>query len=170
MICCAHDPAYAFVRESVYLYRVNEASVTFRYKENLIPVWISIAEDFCAYLTEHQLEDTYRDLPAFHIFFGSFFIVKQELQFRKHGIRAAASALKKYGQNAYVREAMRELSHGRYIRETKGGLWKLVIPAAAFAFRIHAYHLFAAGIALLRRLQVDGRITRSRYRAKNGKS
>jgi hypothetical protein len=37
-------------------------------------------------------------------------------------------------------------------------------------FRIHAYHLFAAGIALLRRLQVDNRITKSRYRAKNGRN
>lgn len=168
MACCAYRPVYAFVDDSVYLYRVNEESVTFRYKENLIPVWISIASDFEAFLKERKIKNEFGDLIAFHIFFGSFFLVKQELQCKKHGIRASVAALKKYASDPLVKSSMRALAKREYVRRIEPKSWKLVIPAAAFLFCIHAYRLFAAGILLLRKMGVDERITSSRYKGKQG--
>lgn len=162
MACYAYHPVYAFLDESVYLYRVNEASVTFRYKNNLMPVWISIAEDFETFLKERDIPNDFKDLTAFHIFFGSFFLVKQELQFQKHGIGSSVKVLKRYGENQLVKSKMKELAKGAYTRRIESKAWKLVIPPAAFLFSIHAYRLFAVGIALLRKLNVDGRITDSR--------
>ena len=55
MMCCVYEPVYAFIEESVCKYRVNESSVTFRYKEELLSVWISMAKDFCRFLKEWRL-------------------------------------------------------------------------------------------------------------------
>lgn len=167
MACCAYRPVYAFISDSVYLYRVNEESVTFRYKKNYMPVWISIASDFSDFLKERNITEDYRDLMAFHIFFGSFFLVKQELQFQKHGIISASRVLKTYGQNPFVKECMGLLARGHYVREIDARSWRFVIRWACLLFRLHGYWFFAIGIALLRKLQIDNRITQSRYRVAN---
>lgn len=164
MACCAYGPVYAFVKESVYLYRVNESSVTFRYKENFMPVWISIASDFQDFLQERGIDNCYGDLMAFHIYFGSFFLVKQELQYKKHGILESTKMLKKYGANPFVKKMMTELARRKYINEISPIFWKILIHVTALLFVIHFYWLYAVGIALLRKLQIDERITRARYK------
>lgn len=164
MACYAYEPVYAFIDDSVYLYRVNEESVTYKYKENLMPVWIEIATDFRDFLKERGIHKKYWDFIAFHIFFGSFFLAKQELQFKKHGILEAARILKKYGKNPFVKHAMSALAKGKYVKEIEPRSWKIVMRAASILFCIHAYWPFAAGIALLRKLRIDSRITRNRYK------
>ena len=164
MACCAYDPVYAFVDESVYLYRVNEGSVTFRYKENYMPVWFSIASDFREFLKERGIQNDYGDLLAFHFFFGSFFLVKQELQFKKHGILESTKALKRFGADPFVKKTMRELARGKYVNEISVLSWKVLIRVASLTFSLHLYWLFAFGIAVLRVLRVDEQITRSRYK------
>ncbi len=165
MACCAYQPIYAFIQQSVYLYRVNEESVTFRYKENLMPVWISIATDFRAFLKERGIKNTFGDLMAFHIFFGSFFLVKQELQFKKHGVREAVRVLRKYRKNPFVGKAMAALARGTYLGQIDAFSWKVVIRVASILFVLHLDLLFAGGIAFLRKLQVDEKITKKRYRS-----
>lgn len=161
MLCYAYHPTYAFVNESVYLYRINEDSVTFRYKENLAPVWISIATDFHDTLKERGIEDEFGDITAFHIFFGSFFLVKQELAAGK-GFRSAVAAIKKYGQDPYVAEVMGRLAKGEYVGEISSLSWKLMILMAAFLFHDQGYVLFTCGIAMLRSLHIDGIISDKR--------
>lgn len=169
MACYAYEPVYAFLDDSVYLYRINEESVTYKYKENLMPVWIEIATDFRDFLKERGIQKRYWDFMAFHIFFGSFFLAKQELQFKQHGIMDAARILKEYGKNPFVKRAMLSLAKGKYIREIQPLSWKIVIRTASVLFCIHAYWLFAAGIAVLRKLKIDSRITRSRYKGENNR-
>ena len=165
MMCCACQPVYAFIDESVYLYRVNEASVTFRYKDDFIPVWVSVATDFHRFLDERGIKNTYGDLTAFHIILGSFFLVKQEVQFKEHPVTEAVKALKKYNADPFVEKTMRALAQGKYINEIHVFSWKLVFRAAAILCRFHLYWLYAAGIILLRKLDVDGRISKSRYKS-----
>lgn len=164
MTCCAYKPKYAFINESVYLYRVNEESVTFKYKPNFMPVWISIASDFEVFLKERGIHEDYNDLMYFHIFFGSFFLVKQELQFKEQKIREAAKALKKYGRDPFVKKSMKALAKGRYLKEIEGFTWKFVIWGASLLFTLHGYLFMAAGIALLRKMEVDSKITKARYK------
>lgn len=167
MACCSCHPVYAFVPESVYLYRINEESVTYRYKENYMPIWISIASDFHKYLKKKNMANQYGDLMAFHIFFGSFFLVKQELQHKKHGILSSVKVLRQYGKHPFVKKAMRALAKGRYIRKIEPFSWKLVIRAAAVFFMLHLYWPLACGIALLRTLRIDEKITKTRYQEKS---
>ncbi len=162
--CCAYEPVYGFIDQSVYLYRKNEASVTGRYKENWIPVWTAIASDFAEFLKERHIQSSYEDLIAFHLFFGSFFLVEQELTHKKHGVVQAVGKLKTYGQNPLVKKAMADLSRGQWVRQIEPISWKIVIRLAALLFRLHGYWLFATGIALVKRFRIDRRITNSRYR------
>lgn len=164
MRCCFWNPTYAFIDESVMLYRVNEDSVTFKYKKNMEGVWISIARDFMQYQLEHGRKGYLADLAAFHIFFGAFFLVKQELQPNQAGWRGARRALKQYGKDPFVRSAMRALAKGKFVRKIDSTAWKIVIWGGSVLFSLHAYSLMAAGIALLRMLQVDSKITKARYR------
>lgn len=164
MTCCAYKPKYAFIDECVYLYRVNEESVTYKYKPNFMPVWISIAKDFEDFLKDRNIEEDYNDLMYFHIFFGSFFLVKQELQFKEKKIREAARALKEYGKNPFVKKSMKALAKGKYLKDIDSLSWKLVIWGASLLFSLHGYFFMACGIALLRKLEVDNKITKSRYK------
>lgn len=160
--CNAYQPVYAFLDDCVYRYRVNEGSVSFRYKENLIPVWIAIAEDYLAFCKQRGL-DACEDIPAFHIFFGSFFIVKQEL-LAGNGIRAARRALRRYGQEPLAARYMGELSKRIYTKRIHGGVWNVLIPVAAWLFHMHAYGIYALGIAVLELLKVDQKITNARLK------
>lgn len=162
MACYVYGPKYAFIEDSIYLYRVNEESVTFRYKENLMPVWTAIASDFKDFLKQRGIEEDYGDWIYLHLFFGSFFIVKQELTFGKHGIRRGISALKSYGGDPLVREAMDALAGGKYLREMSAFSWRLMIRTGAWLIHIRAYALLVMGIVILRKLRVDGRMTDSR--------
>lgn len=167
MNCYALEPVYAFISESVYRYRVNEASVTFKYKANFVPVWISIAADFEAFLKERGITRDYNDLMYLHIFFGSFFLAKQELQAKEQGIREAAKALKAYGKDAFVRKSMKALAKGKYLKDIDAFSWKVVIWGASLLFSVHGYFPMAVGIALLRKMEVDSKITKSRYKKEN---
>ncbi len=162
--CCAYEPVYGFIDQSVYLYRKNEASVTARYKENWMPVWIAIAFDFAEFLKERHIQNSYEDLIAFHLFFGSFFLVEQELLHKKHGVVQAVEKLKAYGQNPLVKKAMAELSRGQWVSQIEPISWKIVIRLAALLFHLHGYWLFAGGIALVKQFRIDRRITNARYR------
>ncbi len=162
MDCYVYRPRYAFIEDSIYLYRVNEESVTFRYKENLMPVWIAIAADFLDFMEKRGVEEDYGDWIALHFFFGSFFLVKQELQFKEHGIRESVRAVRRYGEDPLVKKAMADLAKGKYLKEISALSWRFLIRGASVLFHIRAYSLFVAGIALLRKLKVDGKITESR--------
>ena len=165
ILCYAYQPQYAFIEKSVYLYRINDESITFRYKPDLIPVWISIAKDFHQELRERGVEDAYGDLTAFHVFFGSFFIIKQELM-AKHGLRKATAELKKYAEDPFVREKMKELAKGKYLRDVTGIFWKIPIRFAAILFNLRGYFLYTLGIAALRGMRIDGMISEKRNRSR----
>lgn len=163
MKCYSYHPVYAFIDESVYRYRENEESVTYKYKKNFREVWISIVSDFIEFLQTQGREKEYTDLTDFHLFFGSFFLAKQELV-QEHGLKRAKTQLKLYGKNSYVQQAMKRLAKGSYNKYLPNFGWKLMIQGASMVFCMHGYLLYALGILLLRKLEVDTQITKRRYR------
>lgn len=163
MRCLVYEPVYAFVKRGIVQYRVNEFSVTYKYKKNFSPVWTGIAADFLDFLKERGIRKDYGDLVDFHILIGSFFLVKQELENPERGIHGAVEALRAYGRDPIVKKALKELSCGRYVSAISAKAWKAMVPPAALLLRIHGYWLFAAGIALLRKCEIDRKITKSRY-------
>lgn len=162
MRCCACEPQYAFIQESSYLYRDNESSVTYKYKENFIPVWVSIATDFQDFLKERDIRRDYGDLTAFHAFFGSFFLVKQELM--HSNVIGATKKVREYCSIPFVREQFKMLAKGRYLKNISSGQWKVVIRVASILVHMHLYGVMTVGIAMLRSMKVDRYITNKRYR------
>lgn len=164
MMCLACDPVYGFVDTSVHLYRINQSSITFRYKPNFIPVWTTIAKDYEDFLAERHIENRFSDLTALHVLYGMFFLVKQELQFSPHGILAARRALRNYAKDPVVKKGLSALAFKNYLKGVHAGSWKFVIRMTSLLVTLHGYLLMVLGIALLRRLQIDKQITRRRYR------
>lgn len=164
MECCVCEPVYAFIDKSVCLYRVNEQSVTYQYKKDMIAVWTAITENFDAFCTRRGVAKDYRDLSAFHIFFGSFYLVKQE--WRRYGLKKAVKELRRYGRQPIVKKYMKQLAKGDYVREIHAGCWKPLIRCAAAVFCMHGYLLYTAGAVCLLQLRVDQWISRLRYQSR----
>ena len=158
----ANKPRYAFIDESVYCYRVNEDSVTFKYKENYIQVCTAIAAGFTNYCKKKDINEDYGDLSTLHIYFGSFFLAKQELGAGK-GLLGTAKKIKEFAAVPYVRKAMKDIISRGYCKGIKTASWRWMIWCSTVLFNLHLYLLFTAGIALLRKIGVDGMITKSRY-------
>ena len=75
MQCYVREPVYAFVRETGYIYRKNEASVSYRYREDFRKCWPQIAHDLESFL-EKQRRTEYEDLVRYTIFFATFLMQK----------------------------------------------------------------------------------------------
>ncbi len=164
LMCYAMHPKYALISDSVALYRVNPASVTFKYKKDLLPVWIQIASDFAAFLNERGITEDYSDLLSLHIFFGSFFMMKQELDREGGGIRSAAQILKALRSYPLADDLMHRLAFGKAAKGIDSRSWKLLVKGGSLLFCCHFDHLMAFGVSLLRRFKVDRKITERRYK------
>lgn len=164
----AYHPKYAFIDQSVYLYRINDESITFRYKPNMKSVWVSIAKDFHQELADRKLKDDYWDVTAFHVFFGSFFLVKQEFM-AGHGFGKAKKEVADFGKDPFVRQSMKDLAKGKYLKGVGSFSWRVFIRVAAIVFALHGYFLFTLGIFLLRRMKIDYMISDKRNRKKKDK-
>lgn len=153
MQCCVYEPTYVFLEKSVVQYRVNQDSVTFRYKKGYGKIWIRMASDFQKFMRDRKIEKDYGDLIDFHMFIGSFFVAKQELLNPEHGFSWAVRALREYGKHPLTKKAMRELARGKYAMSLHSVYMRIIIIMAAILFQIHGYVIYAAGIALLLKLE-----------------
>lgn len=104
--CCACEPKYAFVPQSIVLYRENLQALTFRPKKRLMQNWIQIATDFEAFLKEHRIEKDYGDIMLFHLVIGAMYLAKEEMTYRGKKIRVVRSFLKRYGEDPFVRKTL----------------------------------------------------------------
>ena len=152
-LCCyVCHPRYGFTDESVVLYRRTENSLTSQNDEQFAQNWICLIEEFTHFQEREKISGDNSDLIAFHIFYGSFFIVEQGLR-RGDNLRGIVRRLREYGKLDAVKTAMRLLARGKYLPAI-GSFSRCVITwGAATAFFLHAYWLFAAATALFVRVQ-----------------
>ena len=151
MICCACKPVYAFVDESVYLYRINNDSITSRYQDRYYTsVWTTIASDFELFLSERGMTEEYNDLIAFHLCMGLPFLAIQELKYK--GMPETVKTLSRYGKNPHVRKMVKTLARGRYINQIEQKAWKVIIWSASLLCSLDAYVLLTLGIWALQKI------------------
>lgn len=166
MMCCAYEPTYGFIQESVYLYRVTEGSVTEQYKDNvreLAKTWLHVAESFWYFLKKQGIQDDYGDLLAFHLFCGIFSIGRQPLQSQRKirfRIKTTVNLLKVYGKHSLVKRMLMELAKGKYVKAVSSVFWKVLVRAASVLFCLRAYLTLACGIVLFRGLGTEERMSR----------
>ena len=158
LCCCACMPNYAFVEESVYLYRVNKESVTYHYQSDLANMWMDTAKYYQNFLKGAQRTDTYLDLLNFHSCLGIYTIVQHELQIGNKRLGSITRKLKQYGQNALVKDCMKELAGGKYIREIDSWLWKLLVWGVSVLFRMQWYALIVIGLRFIGSIRMDEKL------------
>lgn len=165
MMCCVCEPAYAFVEDCVYLYRITENSTTCRYQKKMRVLqrdWIYVAEYFYQFLKERKKLKEFGDLLAFHVFCGVFTIGRQPFRAERGGGKEAAALLKSYGDNQLVRCMMLSLARGKYLGEIRSFVWRILMQSASVLFCMKLYRLLACGIYLLQGLGTEKKESRLR--------
>lgn len=153
--CCACEPKYAFVPQSIVLYRENLQSVTFRPKKKLMQNWIQIASDFEAFLKERKIEKDYGDLMLFHLVLGAMYLAKEEMTYEGENVSVIRKLLKQYGSDPFVRKNLTIRNCLHYGVQIKSVFWKLLSFTLVLFLRIHAYGFLSAILVFMSRLGID---------------
>lgn len=153
--CCACEPKYAFVPQSIVLYRENLQSVTFRPKKKLMQNWIQIASDFEAFLKERRMEKDYGDLMLFHLVIGAMYLAKEEMTYEGENVSVVRKLLKQYGSDPFVRKILTIRNCLHYAVQIKSVFWKLLSFTLVLFLRIHAYGFLSAILVFMSRLGID---------------
>lgn len=152
-LCCyACQPNYAFTQESVVLYRRTENSLTRRRDAGFIENWLRLAECFSRFLADRAISADYSDILAFHMFYGSFFIVEQGFH-QGQAFDSILRRLREYGKQGPVRRAMGQLARGRYLSCIPLLSRRVITWGASAVFSAHGYRLFAAATELFVKTQ-----------------
>ena len=138
MMCCACRPAYAFLEESVYVYRVNMDSVTHNNHDGFyLHDWVSVAADLDAFLSDRRI-DGYGCLTAYHLCMGLPYLATRKLRYGSW--IEAVRALAVYGRDPLVRRMALEIAGGKYIRGLSGfgRRMKLWVVSVLCSLRLYA--------------------------------
>ena len=153
--CCAYEPKYAFVPQSIVLYRENLQSLTFRPKKKLMKTWIQIASDFEEFLKERRISKDYGDIMLFHLVIGAMYLAKEEMAYQGKRICVVRKLLKRYGENPFVRKTLTFRNCLRYATKIRSVFWQLLTFTLVLFFRLHAYYFLSAIFALMSCLGID---------------
>lgn len=158
MQCYAGDPDYAFVGETGYVYRKNEASVSYQYQVDSVKCWLRIAHDLQDFLEKRQKTE-YEDLVRYTIFFAAFFDAKMEYVRHGRSLKAVRWTLKRYGADPLARRSFQAFAFGKGLKRPKQKMWGIMIRGFAAVMRLHWYLPLAVGIKLLIDCRVDERLS-----------
>ena len=163
MRCSACKPRYAFLKESVYRYRMKEGEIPFQDKEDFISVWTGVAEEFYHYLKEKECLEEYGDLVGVHMFLGIYTQANKILQSEKNTVADLTKALKEYCNYEFTQQQLQNLRKGSYIKALESFGWRVVIRSTATICCMKWYGLLALGMKLMNGLAIDKRVISKKY-------
>ena len=158
MQCYASGARYGFIGETGYIYRKNDASVSFCYRPDSIKCWLKIAHDLQNFL-DQQNKPEYKDLVRYTIFFATFFDAKMEYVRHGRSLKAVRRTLKIYGKDQLADQSFSALAFEKDLERLRQRLWKIMIRGFSMAMRLHFYLALAAGIKLLIDWRIDERLS-----------
>lgn len=156
MTCYVKGAVYDFVDDIVYVYRKNDASISYAFRSDTITGWLGIANEIQAVIDTEKKEE-YGDLTAYTIFFAVFFDGKMYYQHERRKLRAVREVLRQYGKSHLARRYFAEMAAGKRVRDIPSLMWRTMIRGFAIGMHLHMY----AGIALGIKMLVDFRIDES---------
>jgi len=163
MRCSACKPRYAFVKDSVYQYRIREGESPFKNKGNLIPVWLRAAEEFNTYLAEKNCKEEYGDLVGIHVFLGIYTLTDKIIRDEDNRISTLRKSLKEYCSSCFAKEQFHLLRKGVYIKEMESFVWKAAIRITATACCLRLFGLMALGMKMVKGLKIDQMVISKKY-------
>lgn len=157
--CYIKGAKYAFLSEMVYVYRKNDKSISFQFREDSPKNWIKMAGELEKSIRSGSVYDSCEDLVACTIFFAVFFDAK--MYYEQSGRRFAAirKILKEYAGYPLARKYFALIFRGSLLRSIPSVLWKLMIRGFACAMHFHCHFLLAVGIQMLIHLRMDERLS-----------
>ncbi len=158
MSCYVKGASYAFIDDSVYVYRKNDDSVSYKFRADTVQGWLGIAEEIQRVIDEEKRENC-GDLTAYTIFFASFFDGKMYYQHDNGKMPAVKRVLKQYAESALAKRYFAELAKGKRLKEIPSLMWRVMMWGFAFGMNLRWYGILALGIKLLVELRMDERLS-----------
>lgn len=159
MQCYICQAKYAFVEEKGYLYRMNEQSISHRYKPNSRECWFQIAYRLKEVLEKEKGRKEYERMIAYVLFFAAFFDSKMEYMEQKKSMKAVRNMLAAYEKDDIGKESFRSLAFPKKARNISSYFWKIMMWGFSFGMTIHFFWILAFGIKLLIDLRIDERLS-----------
>ncbi|MDF2540318.1 MAG: epsJ [Herbinix sp.] len=159
MECYLHLPKYSYISEVVYVYRVNPASISHKYKEEYSQLWLDISEEIYADLMKLNVANDYMDLVAFNLLFAVFFSCKQEQQVHTHKLSAVIKELKKFREHPLMQMVIKDILRGKYLEFHGLLFWKLMLWSVSFCLQFILFGLISFAIKILVFFEVDERLS-----------
>lgn len=150
---------YSFVQEYIYAYRMNEQSLSLKFREDSCENWMAIAENLYTEMAERGIEHTYLDICAFTIVYACFFDAKMIYVHNQGSLSAVGKLLRHYASYPLARRCFQKLACFRYLGNIPSVLWKVMLWGFSFLMQLHAYFLLEFGIKLLVDLKIDERLS-----------
>lgn len=150
---------YAFVQEYIYAYRLNEQSVSLKFREDSCENWMAIAENLHTEMEGRGTEHTYLDICAFTIVYACFFDAKMVYIQNQRSLSAVGRLLKQYASYPLARRCFQKLARFQYLGNIPSVMWKVMLWGFSFLMQLHAYFLLEFGIKLLVDLKIDERLS-----------
>lgn len=158
--CYICDAKFAFLEDVGYVYRKNDASVSWQYRSDSTENWFKIAYELKEWIEKKQKEpEKYASLIRYLIFFASFFDAKMEYMQHKNSLRAVRKTLKKYGTNSVGKRVFHELADRKRHLYINQRMWEIMIRTFSFGMKQQWYILLAVGIKMLITQRVDERLS-----------
>lgn len=157
--CYIRGARYAFLEHPVYVYRRNEASVSYTYRSDSVEGWMGIADQTERLLREKGIEGECGDMVACTIFFAAFFDGKMNYEHQGKTIAAVKRVLKEYGKRELAAKYFSQMAKGGRLKSISPVIWRVMIWGFACGMRLHLYTLLAFGIRLLIGLRMDERLS-----------
>lgn len=166
--CYVSGAIYGFVNENVYVYRKNTESVSWKYTKNRCNNWMAIIKGLDDKLHNNGLQEKYKDLEAYTLFFAIFFDAKMRYEYEGKRLSSVKCILKRYMTFEEAQALIRQMAKGRYIKGINSVFWKIMIWGFCAAVNFHLYYLISAGIKILIDFNIDGRLSSTGKHEKRG--
>lgn len=158
-VCYLHGASYAFLNESVYVYRRNVHSISNVFRKGSIECWMRLAGELQDLLKENGKDKLYGDLTANTIFFAVFFDAKMIYLHSGKKLGAVRQVLRKYRSYPLAKKAFADFAGGRELGKIPSLLWKTLIFGFSAALYLKCYLLIAIGIKFLIDWRIDERLS-----------
>lgn len=146
---------YVFLEKLVYVYRKNDTSISYGYREDSCKCWMQIAKDLQKILAKRGLEEEYSGLTANTIFFAVFFDAKMRYLHEGKKLSAVKSVLAEYRSYALAKKYFAEFASGKRIKEIPSRMWRVMILGFSVAMAGKWDTLLALCIKMLVAAKVD---------------
>ena len=153
LTCYAREASYGFLFEQVYIYRKNNASLSYQYRSDSVENWIGIARETEAVWRAEEKKEQ-ENLVGYLIVFAAAFDAIMNEQYPEGKYGSARNLLQRYGEDEYCRPWFCKMAGRKQTKEIPSVLWRYMIRGFSFCMKVRWYGLLSFGMKLMVRLHL----------------